>query len=72
MRGPCGLPTPDTRSAVQDTSICPGTTEGDGPAWERIAQPFHELLHVFQVADTRRRETDCRAGCHPAWYHLPA
>lgn len=32
---------------------------------------FLVLLRVFQVADTRRRQTECRAGCYHAWHNLP-
>ncbi|OKK14927.1 hypothetical protein AMK09_26465 [Streptomyces sp. CB02488] len=32
---------------------------------------FRVLVSVFAVADTRRRETDCKGTCGHAWHHLP-
>ncbi|MBI0300670.1 hypothetical protein JBE04_41020 [Streptomyces sp. PRKS01-29] len=31
---------------------------------------FRVLLSTFAVADTRRRETECRGGCNHAWHNL--
>lgn len=28
------------------------------------------LIHVFAVADARRRSTECRGGCSHDWHHL--
>lgn len=31
---------------------------------------FRVLLSTFAVADTRRRETECRGACSHAWHNL--
>ncbi|MGO4755623.1 DUF5958 family protein, partial [Streptomyces sp. 2MCAF27] len=31
---------------------------------------FRVLLSAFAVADTRRRETECRGACNHAWHNL--
>lgn len=40
------------------------------PADEHV-KAFRVLVSVFAVADTRRRETDCKGTCGHAWHHLP-
>ncbi|MFE2936871.1 DUF5958 family protein [Streptomyces sp. NPDC059278] len=40
------------------------------PADEHV-KAFCVLVSVCAVADTRRRETDCRGTCGHAWHHLP-
>ncbi|WP_225882370.1 DUF5958 family protein [Streptomyces aureocirculatus] len=32
---------------------------------------FRVLVSTFAVADTRRRETECRGTCSHAWHNLP-
>ncbi|MFJ4771908.1 DUF5958 family protein [Streptomyces uncialis] len=32
---------------------------------------FRVLVSVFAVADTRRREAECKGTCGHAWHHLP-
>ncbi|MFD8384813.1 DUF5958 family protein [Streptomyces sp. NPDC059679] len=34
------------------------------------AKSFRVLLSTFTVADTRRRETECRSACNHAWHNL--
>lgn len=41
------------------------------PAIEQ-AKSFRLLISLFIIADTRRRETDCKNGCTHAWHNLPA
>ncbi|MHB9857430.1 DUF5958 family protein [Streptomyces sp. YIM S03343] len=31
---------------------------------------FRVLLSIFAVADTRRREMECRGTCSHAWHNL--
>ncbi|MCX5336857.1 DUF5958 family protein [Streptomyces sp. NBC_00140] len=33
---------------------------------------FRVLVSVFAIADTRRRETDCKGACGHGWHNLPA
>jgi uncharacterized protein DUF5958 len=40
------------------------------PAEEHV-KAFRVLVSVFAVADTRRRETECKGTCGHAWHHLP-
>jgi len=39
------------------------------PPGERV-KSFRVLLSTFAVADTRRRETECRGTCSHAWHNL--
>lgn len=67
------------RSGVKPTAnpsvmICmdpPRYGFADLPADEHV-KAFCVLVSVFAVADTRRRETDCKGTCGHAWHHLPA
>ncbi|MGW1807112.1 DUF5958 family protein [Streptomyces sp. NPDC002078] len=35
-----------------------------------LVKSFRVLLSTFAVADTRRRETECRGACSHAWHNL--
>ncbi|MFL4950509.1 DUF5958 family protein [Streptomyces sp. MMS24-I31] len=39
------------------------------PSNEHV-KAFRVLLSTFAVADTRRRETECRGSCSHAWHNL--
>ena len=56
------------------------TAEQPGRALSRIAslsapehtKSFRLLLALFSIADTRRRETQCKDGCTHEWHNLAA
>ncbi|MGC5040051.1 DUF5958 family protein [Streptomyces sp. DT73] len=69
-----------TRSGVKPT-MAPAVLIVRGPALEQMGKilnlppreyvhSFRVLLSTFTVADTRRRETECRESCSHAWHNL--
>ncbi|TGB16100.1 DUF5958 family protein [Streptomyces sp. MZ04] len=67
-----------TRSGVKPTAnpsvmICmdpPRYGFANLPADEHL-KAFRVLVSVFTIADTRRRETQCKGTCTHTWHHLP-
>ncbi|MCA6090567.1 DUF5958 family protein [Streptomyces sp. SCA3-4] len=69
------------RSGLKPTAN-PAVMVQRAPLMERVAKiaglpadehvnAFRLLVALFSLADTRRRETECRGQCGHFWHHLP-
>ncbi|WP_327188006.1 DUF5958 family protein [Streptomyces sp. NBC_01334] len=78
------ITTADGRAGVARSGVKPTANPSvmicmDPPRYGFVGLPsaehlkaFRVLVSVFAVADTRRRETNCKGACGHAWHNLPA